>query len=291
MASHSREYNTEVQQHSGACLCVCLSSLHLNGPAEGGRSCRVASPRNRMANDNQLVLKALKYNQGDVITSEADVSNQKFRQLVSWIEDTKIRLYKVEERESLRKIADDAWNQTFEKYLEALECPYSSTDARVLNWLLNYALSLEYRDNEAKLNALELEDLPEPKLAMPSADEPPFEDVGSMGSNTLVHEVASMLNVPQEGYDEVGLLQKLEQIVAARTKALSQAATSEVTTKNMPLGFSTGDAKVDAAALVLRSLYIQDLRKLQSTIDETTVNLQEFTANPKTDSKLGRVGR
>ena len=33
------------------------------------------------------------------------------------------------------------------QYLEALECPFDVTDNRVLNWLLNHALSLEYSDN------------------------------------------------------------------------------------------------------------------------------------------------
>jgi hypothetical protein len=99
-----------------------------------------------MANTNQLVLRALQYDK-EFLASDEDVNCNKFRQLVSWIEDAKIRLYKVEDRASLRDFSDKAWNQTFEKYLKALECSYNSTDGRVLQWLLNYALSLEYRDN------------------------------------------------------------------------------------------------------------------------------------------------
>ena len=37
-------------------------------------------------------------------------------------------------------------------------------------------------------------------------------------------------------------------------------------------------------------LYVADLRKLQDAVNTTIVALQEFTANPKTDSRLGRVG-
>ena len=44
------------------------------------------------------------------------------------------------------------------------------------------------------------------------------------------------------------------------------------------------------AARVLRMLYVADLRKLQDAVNTTIVALQEFTANPKTDSRLGRVG-
>ena len=51
------------------------------------------------------------------------------------------------------------------------------------------------------------------------------------------------------------------------------------------------DAKLDSAATILRMLYIKDLRALQSLIDRTIVEVQEFTANPRTDTALGRVGR
>ena len=48
---------------------------------------------------------------------------------------------------------------------------------------------------------------------------------------------------------------------------------------------------MDKAATLLRILYTQELRKLQSLIDETIVEVQEFTSNPRTDSALGRTGR
>jgi hypothetical protein len=50
------------------------------------------------------------------------------------------------------------------------------------------------------------------------------------------------------------------------------------------------DGAVDAAARVLRMLYIRDLRGLQSAVDEAIVAVQELTADPKTDSALGKVG-
>lgn len=47
----------------------------------------------------------------------------------------------------------------------------------------------------------------------------------------------------------------------------------------------------DVAATILHMLYIKDLRGLQTIIDETIVNVQNYTANPKTDAALGRIGR
>ena len=51
------------------------------------------------------------------------------------------------------------------------------------------------------------------------------------------------------------------------------------------------DKQLDFAATLLRILYTQELRKLQSQIDSTIVDVQEFSANPKTEAALGRTGR
>ncbi len=48
---------------------------------------------------------------------------------------------------------------------------------------------------------------------------------------------------------------------------------------------------VSEAAKILRLLYINDLRKLQTQINEAIVSVQTVTANPKTDTRLGKVGR
>jgi len=42
---------------------------------------------------------------------------------------------------------------------------------------------------------------------------------------------------------------------------------------------------------ILRLLFIHDLRDLQTKINECIVSLQTVTANPKTDTALGKVGR
>lgn len=56
-------------------------------------------------------------------------------------------------------------------------------------------------------------------------------------------------------------------------------------------GFDTGDYVLNHAAKVLRLLYIHDLRDLQTRINECIVAVQSVTANPKTDTKLGKVGK
>lgn len=41
---------------------------------------------------------------------------------------------------------------------------------------------------------------------------------------------------------------------------------------------------------VLDLLFISELRSLQTSINEALVAVQKITANPKTDTKLGKVG-
>lgn len=58
----------------------------------------------------------------------------------------------------------------------------------------------------------------------------------------------------------------------------------------MPLGFDSEDKIINEAAKILRLLYIQDLRVLQTKINEVIVNVQSLVADPRTDSKLGKIG-
>ena len=60
--------------------------------------------------------------------------------------------------------------------------------------------------------------------------------------------------------------------------------------KEMPLGFDTGDHQLNQACKILRLLHIADLRELQTLINELVVQVQGITANPKTNTKLGKVG-
>lgn len=57
-----------------------------------------------------------------------------------------------------------------------------------------------------------------------------------------------------------------------------------------PLGFEVPDPKLEAACKILRLLYTADLRDLQDRIDEVIVKLQNITGDPKTDTRLGKVG-
>jgi len=54
---------------------------------------------------------------------------------------------------------------------------------------------------------------------------------------------------------------------------------------------STGDELVERAARVLRLLFLHDLRASQNLANELMALAQNYTADPRTDTKLGQVGR
>lgn len=76
------------------------------------------------------------------------LDTQEFRNLVVWLEDQKIRHYKIEDRTALRDISSCDWPKTFQQYRDDLACPIQSEKpGEVLEWLLAFAIRLEYSDN------------------------------------------------------------------------------------------------------------------------------------------------
>lgn len=90
-------------------------------------------------------LKCLEHPNPDVV----NVSDEKqFRNLVLWLEDQKIRNYKIEDRAELRKVNGSEWSQVFDKYKSDLNCPKElKSELDQLKWILSYAIKLEYLDN------------------------------------------------------------------------------------------------------------------------------------------------
>lgn len=58
-----------------------------------------------------------------------------------------------------------------------------------------------------------------------------------------------------------------------------------------PLPALLADATLNEAAQILRLLHIEELRELQTRINEAIVAVQAIIADPKTDHRLGKVGR
>ncbi|KAG0728072.1 RNA transcription, translation and transport factor protein [Chionoecetes opilio] len=76
------------------------------------------------------------------------MDEKNYRDLIVWLEDQKIRHYKIEDRGALKGIEEKDWSTAFKRYLGSLNCPINPNEhAAVLDWLLCLAVRFEYSDN------------------------------------------------------------------------------------------------------------------------------------------------
>lgn len=251
-----------------------------------------------------LLLKALNC---QISSSKRLNEPQQFAILVLWLENTKIRQYPVDDRKMLSQTSNSAWLDCYRKYLQDVQCPLSLEDdnkVQTLDWLLNYAVSLEFQDQADSYNKSAARKPTQPTQSSKlQASAALHTDIDSDETKQMVNALLKQLKLPADAIEQSEQLQMAKNLVAdvllpaledsELSKAAREAASqlSHLDVHKFPLGFTTGDSKTDIAATILRMLYIRDLRILQSTIDQTLVEVQNYTANPKTDAALGRIGR
>lgn len=195
---------------------------------------------------------------------------------------------------ALRTRADVIRANTNEPELLCLAGPRDSSlelrESRyeLLDWLIGHAVSLHYADNAAAYPVVPAEAAD----AASSGPPPPLEL-----SQEELNELAAVLELPTHA--DYGVL--LRAVTSVLTSKFSPGAVSaavaakdevrrEIPLDYTPLGFATGDSGLDKACKVLRLLHISDLRDLQTKINELIVAVQNLTANPVTNSRLGKVG-
>lgn len=228
--------------------------------------------------------------------------------LVLWLENYKIRALEVEERRGLKQVNDvEVWRNAFDEYLAVQDCPVKEGSKNLhesVRWLVDQAILLEYKDSREELRNVRPPELQRQDWA--GTSEGTYQDVSSDAFKLAVSKLAQALGIVDEERDLGQILheanEKLSNLqspafqLAAKEHArlhscIADTSVSAEEMERLPLGFDSGDPVLDYAATVLRLLYVQDLRVLQTFIDETIVQVQEWTANPKTDAKLGKVGR
>ncbi|XP_020356396.1 RNA transcription, translation and transport factor protein isoform X1 [Oncorhynchus nerka] len=220
-----------------------------------------------------------------------------FRNFIVWLEDQKIRHYKIEDRGNLRNIPSSEWPKSFEQYLQDVNCPFSVQERQEsVDWLLGLAVRFEYGDNGSPVEkykncppatATKAEKPSDPLIHLDS-NNPDFK-AGVMG-------LANMLKI-QRHDDYLVMLKAIRILIQERLtpEAIAKARQSKeglpVALDKHILGFDTGDATLNEAAQILRLLHIEELRDLQTRINEAIVAVQAIIADPKTDHRLGKVGR
>ncbi|XP_022081241.1 UPF0568 protein C14orf166 homolog isoform X2 [Acanthaster planci] len=216
-----------------------------------------------------------------------------WRNFVVWLEDQKIRLYKIEDRQPLRNYISGDWPKVFQQYLKDLQCPVNSQDRlAACEWLLAHAVRLDYGEDVEKYRAVTGEGV----ARQNSASDDPFQNVNvhSPDFKAGLTSVCQLLKIPQH-YDQVTTLEAVSILIQER---LAQDGSKQELQEGIDfklndyeLGFETKDPALDEASRILRLLHVAELRDLQTRINEAIVAVQNITANPKTDQKLGKVGR
>lgn len=226
-----------------------------------------------------------------------------FRSLIVWLEDQKVRHYKIEDRAALRNTTSSEWPKALETYVNDLGCPYPKNErSALLDWLLGYAVRLEYGDDAEKFRAVKPQTLGSSSTGTIPAGGTSSNPLDALDFNDPdfkagVTSLAMKLQIPP--YQDH--LEQLKAICIVVRDRLSKEAIEDaeknktppqlMTLERVDLGFDTGDYIINEAAKILRLLHIRDLRELQSQINHAIVAVQTVTANPKTDSRLGKVGR
>uniref|UniRef100_A0A8C2NUF5 RNA transcription, translation and transport factor protein n=1 Tax=Capra hircus TaxID=9925 RepID=A0A8C2NUF5_CAPHI len=214
-----------------------------------------------------------------------------FRNFIVWLEDQKIRHYKIEDRGNLRNIHSSDWPKFFEQYLRDVNCPFKIQDRQeAIDWLLGLAVRLEYGDNGMFCG--------EYIDAVISSYKFPFLIfiVNNPDFKAGVMALANLLQIQR--HDDYLVMLKAIRILVQERLTQDAVAKANQTKEGLPvaldkhiLGFDTGDAVLNEAAQILRLLHIEELRELQTKINEAIVAVQAIIADPKTDHRLGKVGR
>lgn len=198
------------------------------------------------------------------------------QKLICWLEDAYIRRLPIPSRESLR---EQAFLPALKQYLAALDAPPPEDDLLpTVAYLTDLALHLHYQDSPHLYNTPH--DPWEGRCVPVIPDA--ADDVAVLAS---VKQLTDTLGMPEPDSAVDGLRALADIVESANSDG------KEVSLDEMPLGFETGDPAVDQAAKVLRLLYVRRLREVQDGINEIVAAMQNVTADPKTNSKLGKVGR
>ncbi|XP_028854258.1 RNA transcription, translation and transport factor protein [Denticeps clupeoides] len=218
-----------------------------------------------------------------------------FRNFIVWLEDQKIRHYKIEDRGDLRNIPSSDWPRCFENYLRDVGCPFGAQERpEAVDWLLGLAVRFEYGDNVEKYRNCS----PSVATSDPQKAADPLVNLDSNNPDFKagVMALANLLKI-QRHDDYLVMLKAIRILIQERLtpEAIAKAHQSKeglpVSLDKHVLGFDTGDATLNEAAKILRLLHIEELRELQTRINEAIVAVQAIIADPKTDHRLGKVGR
>ena len=223
------------------------------------------------------------------LNSGIDISDRVVMiRLVTWLEDRKIRELEIDDRDNLR-IDNGNWDLTFTSYLEMLSCPFNWPIENIdcVFWLISYAVSLDYDDNITNKMAVRDEN------SISDQSKLSIEKIELLGSTLNLRRGAneSLTNFVKRIHQVVKFYISDESIENFKNNYETPPNTFVNQVNDLKLSFDTKDDIVNKVALVLRMLYLEDFRELQNDVNCLIVLGQEYTANPRVNASLGKVGR
>ena len=261
----------------------------------------------------QRQLKTINYPKADQFQVE---DCQQFRHAVNWLEASKLRTGK---GFALKDTYSVNWDNTYRHYLEEIGCPlewYSEVDSfntSTLSWLLGRAIKSQYSLKAKELNEkssalMMISDGTCPNKRMKTVSSNPIEnlDFQSADFREGVRRLADLLKVNQSHPDHLITLEACCKIIRTRLNnrsiknvnirknkniVSSGEESFQLKDHNFGLPPDIKDPVLKEAAKILRLIHLNNLRDLQSDINATIETVQAATANPKTDTRLGKVGR
>jgi len=197
---------------------------------------------------------------------EIDFSvRQDIVKLIWWLENQKIRCLSFEEREPLRNDSE-VWDANVLNYFKQLGCPFTwkSCSIDCIYWLVLHSISLELEDLEEENEGTD--------------DNGPINDFVSECSEKI-----RLKNLPQESFGDY--LERLYETISG------QLNSSQLDLNDFPLGFDSNDKIVNQISLVYKFLHLNSFREMQNDVNSIIELAQGYTANPKLNTSLGKVGR
>lgn len=212
----------------------------------------------------------------------------KVRRLVVWLEDNIFNTELAPEfLENLRNVSHPQWNQLFQEYLTICQCPVDPVSERTacIDWLLREAIRLispARNGNDENFAA--------------TNDGQVFKiDPSSAEFHQVVNKLAAILKMPTHP-DPTVTLRAVASLIEERLNGgheyhgSNDPQSFRMSLSDMVLGFETADKGLLEPCKILRLLHIDQMRHLQTQMDQALVAVQSITADPKTNSDLGKVG-
>lgn len=219
----------------------------------------------------------------------ASLEGETYCKIILWLEEEKIRFLEPAQRKGLREFGDQflrhftAYAQDLNVNVDALSMEDGQSKLRVLNHLTNLAIHDVYRDRVENQSMV---------LSVPA-----YPLAGGVEDKQMLQDLVPDLNRMLDLY-QLPKLQKTaadnDTIAALRcvkTRMCQKGIGAvEFDMSQLPAGLDVEDPEVRKTATILRLLHNIEMGQLQVNVSTVLNDLQQLTANPRTDAKLGRVG-